>query len=452
MTEGGVGRLDGLLLHYTYETMEQYIDKLNRYTTLAAEEMHAAGRSAGLPSAVVRAKVAFWRMWLFKGGILDGWAGHGALPGLGILCSEQVHQALADGAPLKVLVTRTDRLGDLVLSLPVFADIKIRRPDWTVHAMVAPGSVPLVENDPHIDAVWTWTGSETGTELDELEGRLRRENFDAVVILQYQKNLAGLMKRAGIPKRYGPLSKGSSWFLLNRGSWQSRSRGRRHEMEHNLFLGRRLTTGWWATLGKQDASFPEPRLHLTEGQKAIGQEFRRDQAPGCRNPGFCTSRFRRVGSGLGTDTLRRGCQHPGRAPRVAGVHHRIRGDGKTVARVAGDLDPGVEVLLDRFSLREFMGVLSVGDLFIGPSTGPLHMAAALGCATVGLFPSGGDHEPGSLGTARSSEPGPRSRRWPVPARRICLETKCLLYNCMTRIFDDDVIEAALEVVHRKVEE
>lgn len=74
-TEGKVGRLDGLMLHYTYETMEQYIDKLNRYTTLAAEEMHAEGRSASLVSAVVRAKIAFLRMWVLKGGILDGWAG-----------------------------------------------------------------------------------------------------------------------------------------------------------------------------------------------------------------------------------------------------------------------------------------------------------------------------------------------------------------------------------------
>ena len=72
---GNVGRLDGLLRHYTYETMDQYIDKLNRYTTLAAEELHAAGRSAGLFGAVVRAKAAFWRMWLVKGGILDGWPG-----------------------------------------------------------------------------------------------------------------------------------------------------------------------------------------------------------------------------------------------------------------------------------------------------------------------------------------------------------------------------------------
>jgi glycosyltransferase involved in cell wall biosynthesis len=75
IVKGEVGRLDGLLLHYTYETMEQYIAKLNRYTTLAAEELHAAGRTAGLAGAVFRAQVAFWRMWLVKGGLLDGWPG-----------------------------------------------------------------------------------------------------------------------------------------------------------------------------------------------------------------------------------------------------------------------------------------------------------------------------------------------------------------------------------------
>lgn len=75
VTEGPVGRLDGLMLHYTYETMEQYIEKLNRYTTLAAEELHAEGRSSNLFGAVVRAKAAFFRMWLVKGGILDGMPG-----------------------------------------------------------------------------------------------------------------------------------------------------------------------------------------------------------------------------------------------------------------------------------------------------------------------------------------------------------------------------------------
>jgi len=74
-TSGPVGNLSGLLRHYTYETMEQYIEKLNRYTTLAAEERFAAGDRASLPTAVMRSQAAFWRMWIFQGGILDGWPG-----------------------------------------------------------------------------------------------------------------------------------------------------------------------------------------------------------------------------------------------------------------------------------------------------------------------------------------------------------------------------------------
>jgi len=68
-------RLNGLLLHYSYETMEQYLEKLNRYTTLAAEEAVADGRRAGLLTALLRGKFTFLRMYFLKGGILDG--GHG---------------------------------------------------------------------------------------------------------------------------------------------------------------------------------------------------------------------------------------------------------------------------------------------------------------------------------------------------------------------------------------
>lgn len=72
---GPAGRLPGLLLHYAYDTMEQYLQKLDRYTTLAAQQMRAAGHSARPAAAVARGHAAFWRMWLLQGGILDGWQG-----------------------------------------------------------------------------------------------------------------------------------------------------------------------------------------------------------------------------------------------------------------------------------------------------------------------------------------------------------------------------------------
>lgn len=70
--DGPVGRLDGLLLHYTYDTLEAYLERLNRYTTLAAEEAHAQGGRSGVLGACVRAKLAFLRMYVLRAGFLDG--------------------------------------------------------------------------------------------------------------------------------------------------------------------------------------------------------------------------------------------------------------------------------------------------------------------------------------------------------------------------------------------
>jgi glycosyltransferase involved in cell wall biosynthesis len=75
VTDEPVRRLDGLLLHHTYDTLEEYLERLNRYTSLAAEEAHAAGRRAGVLQAVIRAKFAFLRMYALRAGFLDGWQG-----------------------------------------------------------------------------------------------------------------------------------------------------------------------------------------------------------------------------------------------------------------------------------------------------------------------------------------------------------------------------------------
>jgi glycosyltransferase involved in cell wall biosynthesis len=72
---GPVARLDGLLQHEPYRTMEQYIAKLDRYTSAAAADLHARGRRGGPAGAVLRAHAAFWRMWLLQQGFRDGWAG-----------------------------------------------------------------------------------------------------------------------------------------------------------------------------------------------------------------------------------------------------------------------------------------------------------------------------------------------------------------------------------------
>lgn len=73
--DGPVRRLPGLLRHYTYADLESYQAKQNRYSSLAAQEMARQGKNSSLAGAVLRAHATFWRMWLLRGGVLDGWPG-----------------------------------------------------------------------------------------------------------------------------------------------------------------------------------------------------------------------------------------------------------------------------------------------------------------------------------------------------------------------------------------
>ncbi len=352
---------------------------------------------------------------------------------------------MADGRAVKILVTRTDKLGDLILSLPVFESLRQGQPDVEIHALVAASSVPLVENNPYLAGVWTWADDDAPDALLQLEHRLRDENFDAVIMLQYRRELAQLLFRAGIGRRYGPWSRLSSWFLLNRGSWQGRSHSSLHEMEQNLRLAHKF-------LGKkpQDMELPNPKFYLTEGQHLLGREFRSEFAVGTDkvvfvHPGsggsaldWISSRFTAVANTLAC---------------MDGFRVFITGSGadsSRISEVSVGLDPGVTVLLDRYNLRDFLGVLSAGDYFVGPSTGPLHMAAALGLGTVGLFPPAPTMSPKRW--------GPRGKFVatvvpPVecPVSRLCRMDQCSHFNCMDGVYERDVLGAVMEIHRLKTE-
>lgn len=340
---------------------------------------------------------------------------------------------------MKVLLVRCDRLGDLVLTLPAMAWLRAARPDWELHALINEPAVPLIEHDPSLQAFYTWlpTGG------DDLADRLAAERYDAAVLLQYQTPLARLLRRAGIPRRYGPLSKASSWLLLNRGTWQRRSRLQRHESDYNLDLVRRL-----AGRNHEAAAAAAPRLHLGAAQRQLGRRFRREQAGDAATVAFVhpgsggsaldwsPARFARVASELaGRDGWR---------VFVTGSHH----DRAVIDAMAPHLDPRVEVLAERYPLREFLGVLAGGDVLVAPSTGPLHLAGALDLAAVGIYPPAPTMSPRRW--------GPRGR-WvravvpPVdcPSARHCLRSQCLMHNCLDLVSPAAVVATAVALVDER---
>jgi len=69
---GRVDKLDGLLLHYSYRSIDQYLDKLNEYSTLSAREMFQKGRKFNILDLIFRPISTFLKMFVFKAGFLDG--------------------------------------------------------------------------------------------------------------------------------------------------------------------------------------------------------------------------------------------------------------------------------------------------------------------------------------------------------------------------------------------
>jgi len=75
IVDGPVARLTEPLLHYTYDTLEQALAKMDRYSTLGAQQAFARGKRATLSSAVLRGLWAFLRTYVLRLGVLDGSAG-----------------------------------------------------------------------------------------------------------------------------------------------------------------------------------------------------------------------------------------------------------------------------------------------------------------------------------------------------------------------------------------
>jgi glycosyltransferase involved in cell wall biosynthesis len=72
VADGRVVRLAGDLLHESAESLEAYLAKQNRYTTLQAEALHARGERAGVGRLVLSPCVRFVRFYVLRLGFLDG--------------------------------------------------------------------------------------------------------------------------------------------------------------------------------------------------------------------------------------------------------------------------------------------------------------------------------------------------------------------------------------------
>lgn len=72
IVDGALGTLREPIMHETFVDLEDLVGKMNRYSTLTAQQLEQAGKSAGLVEAIGRGLWAFVRTYVFRAGFLDG--------------------------------------------------------------------------------------------------------------------------------------------------------------------------------------------------------------------------------------------------------------------------------------------------------------------------------------------------------------------------------------------
>jgi glycosyltransferase involved in cell wall biosynthesis len=73
--DGGAGQLTNELQHYSYRDLRDHLDRINRYTSLAARQMYETGRRTGMLDLLLHPPAAFVRNYVLRRGFADGAAG-----------------------------------------------------------------------------------------------------------------------------------------------------------------------------------------------------------------------------------------------------------------------------------------------------------------------------------------------------------------------------------------
>jgi heptosyltransferase-3 len=333
-----------------------------------------------------------------------------------------------------VLVVRTDRIGDVVLTLPMISVLRASFPHATISMLLHSYTQELVEGFNGLDRILTYDESGEQKGFRSFLGELRSKRFDLAVVSHPTFRIAVLMFLAGIPLRVGS---GYRWysFLFNRKVFEHRRTAEKHEAEYNVSLLR--------VIGCEADKVPPVVLLIPEGAKAAAMKemkrigispadrivvihpgsggSARDWSPG--NFAELAKRLRREGYQVVVT---------GSAAERPLVESVVDGSGGSAVSVAG-----------RLSLKELAAFLASAQLYISNSTGPLHIAAAVGTPVIAFYPP-----------IRECS----SRRWgPITDKKkiftadssMCSRCRggvCQGNDCMDQILVADVLQAAQALI------
>jgi ADP-heptose:LPS heptosyltransferase len=271
----------------------------------------------------------------------------------------------------RILISRPDRLGDVVLSTPLPREIKKAFPDSFVAVMVRNYAKPVFENNPYVDEIITiddFLAKQKGSFWRALK-KLRSLKFNYALMLLPNERINYLLFAAGIKTRVGVGHKFFQWITNVKSVSRNKYKPLRHEADYCLDLAR--------AIGVNSFNY-RTEIFLSQEEKNAADKFRDEIAPngekivgvhitsGNSCPNFSPSDYLKLIGELKN------------IPNFKIVITDVKLPGELESKLNG-------VIRIKEGMRNLFIALSTLDLLISSSTGPSHAAAALGISTLTLF-------------------------------------------------------------------
>ncbi len=323
--------------------------------------------------------------------------------------------------PQKRIVVRAPNwLGDVILSLPAVRDIRRAYKDASIHVVVRPSVAALYEAVPEVDGVLVAQGFRA-------EVRALGQGFDLAFLLTNSIGTALAALMGGVPERWGFSTEGRGLFLTRNAKVPASVRGRSQVHYYRAMLA----AMGLPTSDALETSLTPPPGWIDAGRALLG-------------PG----RFFGIAPGAAKGSAKQWLPE-----RFAETADSLSGELGAQAVLLGspaDVGPALEVaaamktpslnLCGRTDLRTFAGVLAGLEGLVANDSGAMHLGAALGIPTVGVF-----------GPTNPGETHPVGRRATfvrgVAECSPCRHVTCPIdHRCMTSVAPETVADILLREV------
>ncbi len=282
--------------------------------------------------------------------------------------------------PKNLLIVRTDRIGDVVLSLPLAGIVKKHYPECKITFLLRDYTKSLVENHPYIDEVIILHESNKKISLFSNIKVTAAKKFDSCVIVYPTFIAALIIFFSRIKTRIGT---GYRWysFLFNKKVYEHRKYAQKHELEYNINLLQHFGIYEKADYGSinfnikiNDGSLQKVKKLLIDYEIKPGVPlFIIHPGSGGSSINFPPEKFKELinlmDSKLNAQIIVTGSENEKDLCGRLIINEKIK-------NFAGLLD-----------LSELIALISSCSIFISNSTGPIHIAAALGKYTIGFYPN-----------------------------------------------------------------